>query len=287
MGENGGMRPVLIALSIALAGSAMTAAQVATQDPALHLSKSLQDAASHYASDTDAMRNAASGGAICGVLQESKELGAALSRTLDRRRDAIAASDLDLFAVTGTSGAAAANTAKQKDAFDAAVRALSDALPGVFEAEGEAVRFGPDYGALGALARSVPEKRLLQASGTLLAAGSPLTFAPPIAARCTDLTATVTAAEIIVKSWPAAPKCLQDAIANDLNSRIGELSAARYSGVAGASFCESKEQTAVPGARLAELIATHVYLGGSPGADFLREALAAPDTKFSEAIRGR
>src|SRR4051812_5752570 len=92
------MRLVMLSLSVVLAGSVMTAAQ----DPSLRLSKSLQDASVRYASDTAQLRNTTNRGAMCAVLDESKQLGRAIARTLDQRRDTIAASDLDLLSVAST-----------------------------------------------------------------------------------------------------------------------------------------------------------------------------------------
>jgi hypothetical protein len=227
------------------------------------------------------MRSAPTDAGICGLLQESKDVGKALSRTFDQRRDAIAASDLDLFAVGGTSGAAATvpSTATQKGDFDAAVRALAGTLPGVFVADGPSVRFGPDYTALGQIAHAIPDRRLLQVAGSIVVGGSPMTFEPPAVAKCSDLAATLAAVKAITHVWTAAPLCLQDALAVDLDARIGEIAAARYGG-ASATFCQSKEDAQVIGGKLADLIAKNKYLGGTDNAEFLRQSLAGADAAY-------
>ena len=268
------MRPDALLAAVVMFGAAGTVATRATQDPALHLSKSLQDASAHYANDAEALRRASTDAGLCNVLEESRDLGRALSRSIDTRRDAITANDLDLTATT-------TGVDKQKQDFDAALRTLSSALPGVFIADGDAVRFGPDYSALADVARDPPDKRLLELSGQALHDNSPLTFStPPEGAHCTDLEKALAQVDDLGKAWGNAAACLQPPLADELDAHFGMLAGARYPGKTAACFCQKKDEAKQLGPKLADAIQARPFLGGQRNADYLRKTLDASDTQF-------
>lgn len=246
------------------------AGQRSAQVPALALGKPAQNAALQYGNDFESVSDASGDGGLCGLVREAKEAGRVIATALDQRRDAITSADLEASLTGGEDTATA-----QRKSYDAALQSLSAALPGLFVAAGDAVRFGPDYSALASAAHAPAARKLLQETGVLLSGGSVLTFRPPPAAAvCRDLKPVTLAVTGLAKTWKAAPECLRDAVAEALDARLGEIASS-------SCFCAAREAARADGDRLADALAKLPDLGGSRNGAYLKRTLEDPATRYS------